>query len=560
MKPRLRRILHRLFITLAALATLIVLFYTEEDWRGARSWATTRHGLQAQGESLDLRVLIPPPVPDDQNVALAPLFRRAFAYWVDPRYGQLAFDLRADWMKNDTDKAFREMPWGEQRQELPRPSFPNWTSGHAMDLGVLQSYYRLRPDFPKSAQPRTPADDVLLALTRYEPLLDQYAQTTAERPQTRFPVLWTKRPSWSIALPHYSRLQSLASTLRLRAVAELAASQTPAARRDIALGFRLRQGVKDDPVLIAGLVDNTMIGLLIQPIWEGLAARQWSATDLDALRDELQDINALWEYQQEVRGELVVSTACWADDMQDRDQAREFARMLPDMTNMTIGEEEGASWFTPKRWLWQLLPYWPRGWYEQNAAVASGYLKEDGIDLVDPVNRRVLLAKTKEADQVLKNIPMTPYTAVARVFMSVYPSVSKKFAQTQTTVDEAITACTLEKYYLDHHTYPAALAMLVPQYLDRVPNDVIDGAPLRYRLTVDGRYQLYSIGWNGKDDGGPIDWPPDRKWRRAASGSPAGQEQPFPSPSRDQSDWVWQYAPAEPPEPPGNQSRLESLR
>jgi hypothetical protein len=127
-------------------------------------------------------------------------------------------------------------------------------------------------------------------------------------------------------------------------------------------------------------------------------------------------------------------------------------------------------------------------------------------------------------------------------------------------VDQAVIACALERYYLDHQVYPAKLAALVPGYLDHVPNDVIDGASMRYRLTVDGRYQLYSIGWNGKDDDGAIAWPPDRKWRRTSTASLAGQEQPFPGLSADQGDWVWQYAPAEPPDPPDNLSRLEALQ
>ncbi len=147
---------------------------------------------------------------------------------------------------------------------------------------------------------------------------------------------------------------------------------------------------------------------------------------------------------------------------------------------------------------------------------------------------------------------------LAKIALSALSTLAKKFAQTQTIVDQAVIACALEKYVLEHHAYPRTLRALVPGYLDRVPTDVIDGAPMRYRLTVDGRYQLYSIGWNGKDDGGAIDWPPDRKSRRAANGSPAGPEHPFPSPNRDQGDWVWQYAPSEPPEPPDDQSRLES--
>ena len=556
MKPKLRRTMHWLFFAVVASTTLVVLFYAEEDWRGARAWSAAKRDLQARGETLDFRAFVPPPVADDQNLAMAPLFARLFQYEVDPRTGVLTFNRGVEWYKSDTYKLFEGMPFGRDKPGLHRPVPSNWMTGHFLDLGMVQRYYQQHPEFPHADQPQAPADGVLLALSRYAPLLDELARASAERPQTRFPVNYTLRPSSGISLPHYVTLQSLTMALRLRAVAELAAGQTPAARRDIIQMFRLRQAMEHDPILIAALVDSTCIGLLIQAVWEGLAARQWSAEDLDALRDSLQGINILREYQQGIRGgERAGMAARWPEDLQDAAQARELVKVLPSMS----GDEVGSSSLSLERWLWAALPYWPRGWYEQNAALTSRSFQEDWIDAVDPASHRVSLARNKDAERRIRDTPLMPDTLLAKIALPVFSNIAKKFAQIQTIVDQAATACALEKYYLDHHAYPTTLAALAPKYLDRVPNDVIDGAPMRYRLTVDGRYQLYSIGWDGRDDGGAIDWPPDRKWRRTGGGIPAAQEQPFPSPSRDQGDWVWQYAPAEPPEPPDNQSRLESL-
>ena len=52
--------------------SVIVLFYAEENWRGKRAWAILQREAAARGESLDLSSVFPPPVPDDQNFALAP--------------------------------------------------------------------------------------------------------------------------------------------------------------------------------------------------------------------------------------------------------------------------------------------------------------------------------------------------------------------------------------------------------------------------------------------------------------------------------------------------------
>ena len=62
-----RRITRRVLVGLAIFATLIAIFYTEEDWRGKRAWENCKRELEAKGAVLDWNNFIPPPVPDDQN-------------------------------------------------------------------------------------------------------------------------------------------------------------------------------------------------------------------------------------------------------------------------------------------------------------------------------------------------------------------------------------------------------------------------------------------------------------------------------------------------------------
>jgi hypothetical protein len=75
-------------------------------------------------------------------------------------------------------------------------------------------------------------------------------------------------------------------------------------------------------------------------------------------------------------------------------------------------------------------------------------------------------------------------------------------ARNQTLVHEALIACALERYRLAHNSYPETLDALVPQFLAQIPPDIIGGQPLHYRRTNEGKFLLYSIGWNEKDDGG----------------------------------------------------------
>lgn len=63
-------------------------------------------------------------------------------------------------------------------------------------------------------------------------------------------------------------------------------------------------------------------------------------------------------------------------------------------------------------------------------------------------------------------------------------------------------AFALAQYRSEHGRYPAKLADLVPKYVKAVPKDIFAGdAELHYKPQGDG-YLLYSVGKNGKDDGG----------------------------------------------------------
>ncbi len=61
--------------------------------------------------------------------------------------------------------------------------------------------------------------------------------------------------------------------------------------------------------------------------------------------------------------------------------------------------------------------------------------------------------------------------------------------------------CTLERHFLDHGIYPEDLQSLILSHLAAVPMD-IDDQPMRYQRTSNGRYAIYSVAFDLKDDGG----------------------------------------------------------
>lgn len=65
-----------------------------------------------------------------------------------------------------------------------------------------------------------------------------------------------------------------------------------------------------------------------------------------------------------------------------------------------------------------------------------------------------------------------------------------------------LTTLALKAYHLEHNHYPDNLSQLTPEYISKVPNDPFGlNTQLKYKKTVN-KYLLYSIGPDGKDDGG----------------------------------------------------------
>lgn len=100
-----------------------------------------------------------------------------------------------------------------------------------------------------------------------------------------------------------------------------------------------------------------------------------------------------------------------------------------------------------------------------------------------------------------------------------------KACQAQTHAYLAATACALERHWLARGSYPESLAALAPEF-GPLPPDPMSGQPFRYERTADGRFRLWSIGWNGKDDGGTVAW--------NGNSTSTSRNIDF-----EQGDWVW---------------------
>jgi hypothetical protein len=69
-------------------------------------------------------------------------------------------------------------------------------------------------------------------------------------------------------------------------------------------------------------------------------------------------------------------------------------------------------------------------------------------------------------------------------------------------MDAARVAVAAEQYRRENGGWPDGLDELVPRFLDAIPRDPFDGAPLRFGPGRTGRLQLWALGEDRDDDGG----------------------------------------------------------
>ena len=131
--------------------------------------------------------------------------------------------------------------------------------------------------------------------------------------------------------------------------------------------------------------------------------------------------------------------------------------------------------------------------------------------MIDVTGRRISLHFSHQADERIAEPSSRSsidldfhHLFFCRLLLPSGSGMAQKTAFAQTAADCAVIACALERYRREHMaTYPESLDAL-SQFIQKLPHDVINGEPLRYRRTETGEYLLYSVGWNETDEGGMV--------------------------------------------------------
>jgi hypothetical protein len=274
-----------------------------ENYRGRKAWDRYHAEAESRGERLDLKWFLPASVPDDQNFATTPLLAPLFAGQMDKATGH--------WVHADSNRVSAVNALFGWHRHLPSRG-RSWRQAEAVDLVAWEDALRgatNRVDADLKAlqsRPRgEPGADLLYLLGQERAAMEEI-QAAAQRPHTQVPV-GSYDAQLASFMPYLGVLKNLGMGFQTKALAELAQGDTEAAAGDVETILNLSATLKREPFLISGLVRLATLSQAYQPIWEGLARRQWTDDQLVRFESELSGINLVEEMAFWLRGERAFS-------------------------------------------------------------------------------------------------------------------------------------------------------------------------------------------------------------------------------------------------------------
>jgi hypothetical protein len=552
-------ILRRCLLCVAIFLTVIAAFYTEESWRGKRAWENCKRALEAKGLKMDWVEEIPAPVPDEQNILAVPEMQKWFFgngatgllevmedvydvgdsnrpstrivvadVVIGPQgaippsgftalsYGDSQAKAEVSRLINDAVGPYFIDPWSIIRM-LRRPEeiqpakilLQCQTAPTAKELEQFLPNEQIEPAGNGSYQvTRQASRTVAELLARFAVLEPQF---TVMRQALQRPYVRTlgdyQDPK---AHPTLAGFGAVARTLAALAQCHLLQGQPEEALRDLTLSqdlCRVLEGLqRNRRDLVVILVHETVTAIDIGVIADGLRRHAWREPQLAAFQEQFQKINFVSDFKQ-----VMLAGPARVSDFYPNATALDLGEIYLRVL-LPIESNKPDAWTSLKAiFVGHLIP---RGWVYQNMVqLANGY--QTIGESSDSSGQRVFPKKVDAVAIMAKSHP-SPYNYLARISDPTHSKRCRDTAKIQTEVNEALIACALERYRLARNAFPETLDALVPQFLAQVPPDLIGGQPLHYRRADNGKFLLYSVGWNEKDDGGKPGSDDDWVWDDAA--------------------------------------------
>jgi hypothetical protein len=489
------------------LVTLYLLLCAWLNWSWGRQWTETVQMLEAEGETLDFRTLAADPVPDAENFCAIPLLKD-LSLVVDndtTKGGPAARRERLKAIKLPHDQG------GKQRSLAL-----NVALGKAVDLKAWADFLREDGTLPMPADSGNAARDLLAGLSKYDPIVQELT-AGLKRPHARWTPEWKTRelPELlpAIECPHLLISRKLGEALALRSTAAVRAGEPNQAHEEVLVMTRIAHANMNESFLVGLLVGALNTKMIASSTWELCDSQSGTAQDYARLESALSALDFHRAALHAFRMDMVVNV-----------NAVQYIERNPNQVEFLGNFGDPLS---------SAMRFFPRGFYDATASVvAESEFKHFIKPLRDHGWKEALKASVEYENwemEMENRIWSHPHYFMALNLIGSYTSVIRNSIYAQSLANQAVIACALERHRIENGSYPDSLDPLKLTDGKPLPLDVMSDKPMGYRKTPDGKYALWCVGFDRKDDGGKRN---------------LDQTQPERTKFSDENysgDWVWDF-------------------
>lgn len=381
--------------------------------------------IRAAGEPVCAKDLAGPPIPPDQNAAL--IYNQAFQMLKSSIYKPHVETLQA--------------------VDLTKPIGP------------------IKIDWPEVEKASTGVGGIVAL-----------ARQAAELPRCHYQVDYSPGPA--TLFTHLSQVRSLERVLSAASLVEARRGNTDGAAELLRLAIRTGHSVKDEPTLIATLVQMACLHISTSALQRVMESCDLSESQARQLYDDLGQVDLLHSYKIAMQGERVMGLIT-------------FDMVRQQKSGMTAAFAHGN--------LDPLSYAGSYAWRPFLNADQSVYLKFSR-HYVDTANTTCRETKIKGIHPP-SDADIPTYARISSIIAPVWERARSARDMAMSKVALARTALALRAYKARFGAYPAKLAELKTRLGWKLPEDPCSGRDLHYRRKPTG-FLIYSIGLDFKDDGG----------------------------------------------------------
>ncbi|MFK5924889.1 MAG: hypothetical protein QM496_22140, partial [Verrucomicrobiota bacterium] len=411
-----------------------------ENRQAERDWAQFKTQGETKGEIFELKKLIPPTLPNDENFAASPIITELFDDPNNNRISQLKFY---------NFSAFKEIPISSD------------TKSRHKKMALAAPELQLKDYFDsngKKLSEQEAAERMLQAYAPYSKIFSEVA-LASNKTGASYPFNYDEI-SFATPFTHLTGIHTISKALWLRSRAYLDLAQNKAASEDIITILQLANMSGEEAVVISHLVEITVYQLALSSIWQALESQQLSNSQLVRIENILKRTHLEQQFFKAIRNERAFflssldSMITSSESYMNSEPSLERMILLIRLTGM-----EKAFIYRNKLNYCQFI----QDHYLNNTSDPNS--NKINIDALTRVESDLL---TLNESTIL---PFNPNTVFTKRSVGAFKGIAERTLQISARIDLARVAIALELYRREHDSYPDSLSPLAPSYIDALPPD-----------------------------------------------------------------------------------------